>query len=513
MKRLMALLMALALLGISAGCGAAEDPAPGTGETQDLEGTLNLHLGGEPPSIDPAFATAGAGGAYAVQLFEGLTTLDKDLEVTAGAAANWTVGIAEDGLPLYTFSLREDAKWSDGRAVTAQDFVFAWRRAADPATRADSAYLLYPIRGARQILEGTVTQGEDGTAKTEYLKPEELGVFAVDEHTLEVTLEGPCPYFLQLLTLPVFFPVREDAVEKSPLGWTGTPETCLSNGPYKLGRWNHDCSMTMERSELYWGDTQESPRVLNFVLSQDDGALFQDFESGRLLLAGSYPPVERDALKEAGTLAEVPMLGTYYYAFNTQKEPWDKPELRRAVALALDRRALADTGDFGRLAAAGLVPPGVPDREPGGDFRAAAAPFFAQDPQQDLDLAKTLLAEAGYPGGTGLPALTFLTNDTPGHVEMANLAAGMLEENLGITVNVRALGWEQFQAAKAEGEWDLVRGGTMGVVRDAYAFLDAFVTGSPQNDGLYTSEAYDAAVAGSRAAEEPEERLPATPAS
>ena len=507
MKRLVSLILALILAGACAGCG--ETPQPGTEATVTQADTLNLHLGAEPASIDPAYATSGGGGSYAVQLFEGLTTLDKHLQVIGGMAEDWTVGENEEGLPLYTFTIREGALWSDGRPVRAQDFVFAWQRAVDPATEADSAYLLYPIRNARQILEGVTTEKEDGSTQTEYLEPTELGVYAVDDQTLEVTLEGPCPYFLELLTLPIFYPVREDTVTQSPLGWTNTAETCLTNGPYMFKEWNHDRSLSMVVNDGYWDFDPTSPLGLHFVLSDDDAAVYEDFSQGRLLMASTFPPLERDALTQTGTLTQVPRLGAYYYAFRTgetAQEALQDPNVRKAISLAVDREAIAATGNFGRVAAAGLVPYGVPGPGRGEDFRKTGKAYFSGH-EQDLARAKDLLAAAGYPGGAGFPTITFLTNDTPGHVEIAEAVARMLQEGLGITMEVKALGWDDFEAARAGEDWDLVRGGALGQVRDAYAFLDTFVTDGPRNDGGFSNEDYDKAVGDSMTAETQAERL------
>ena len=217
MKRLFAALLA-GLMLLSA-CSAPEEPEPepqGTGYTRNDALTVNLHLGGEPSTLDPAFATPGDGGSYVLHLFEGLTALSWDGKAGPAAAESWETEEDKNGLPVYTFTLRENY-WSDGTPVTAEDFVYAWLRVLDPVAPTPNAYQLYPIHNAQRYHEGVPANGEDGEATVEYtVKPEEVGIEAVDEKTLKVTLEGPCPDFAELLALPPWCPVQKAAVEANP---------------------------------------------------------------------------------------------------------------------------------------------------------------------------------------------------------------------------------------------------------------------------------------------------------
>ena len=269
MKRFLAALTAGLLL--LAACSAPEPESPpepelpGTGHTAEGALTLNIHLGGEPASLDPAYATADDGGSYVLHLFEGLTALGPDGKARPAAAESWELEEDEDGLPVYTFTLREEALWSDGEPVEAEDFVYAWQRVLDYQAPTPNAYLLYPIRNAQRYREGVPVQGDDGTSTYENtLEPKDLGLEAVDERTLKVTLEGPCPDFLELLAQPAFCPVRQDIVEENPESWSQSAATCVGNGRFLLQEWKHDQSLTMVWNDQ---DGEEPDSVVFLILS------------------------------------------------------------------------------------------------------------------------------------------------------------------------------------------------------------------------------------------------------
>ena len=506
-KRIFSVLTALALV-LAAGCSAPEEePAPqGTGAAESGALTLNIHLGGEPSSIDPAFVTADDGGSYALHLFEGLVAMGPGLEPAPAAAESWTVEEDEDGLPVYTFTLREGAVWSDGTPVTAQDFVYAWRRVLDPDSPSPSAYQLYPIHNAQAYHEGVATQGEDGATTIQHsVEPDELGIEAVDDATLRVTLEGPCPDFLSLLTLPAYCPVRQDVVEANPDTWTQAPETCIGNGRYMLKEWNHDRNLSLVWNDQHWDPQEPASTFLNFILSDDTQAVFADFSAGLIQYASAVPSLERAAQEEAGTLTQLPRAGVYYYYFNCGSEPFDDPLVRRAISLAIDREALAQAMGEDLAPAFGLVPDGIPDTLAGEDFSQVEPPI-SQDAAANLAEAQELLAEAGYPGGAGFPQLTFLANQSEAHEEAARQVQQMLAEGLGIDMQILALSTQEYQEALAGGDWDMTRGGLMGYRLDPAPYLDGWSADASANYGGFSSENYEALLEASWSApEEPEE--------
>ncbi len=496
MKRILAVLTAALMVWAAAGCSSQEEvPEPqGTGATDDSSLTLNIHLGGEPSSIDPAFVTADDGGSYALHLFEGLTAMNQNLEPVAAAAESWTVEENDEGLPVYTFTIREGAVWSDGQPVKAQDFFYAWQRVLDPNGSSPNAYQLYPIHNAQAFREGVLTQQEDGSSAIEHtLSAEDLGIEVVDESTLKVTLEGPCPDFLSLLTLPAYCPVRQDVVEANPDTWTQSSATCIGNGRYMLKEWNHDRNLSLVWNDQHWDSQEPGSTFLNFILSGDTQAVYTDFTAGRIQYASSVPGLERSAQEEAGTLTQLPRAGVYYYYFNCAKAPFDNPLVRQAISLAIDRDALAQAMGTDLAPAFGLVPDGIPDSLAGKDFSQVEPPI-SRDTQGNIAKAQEMLAEAGYPGGAGFPQFTLLVNksDLNLHEEAAQLVQEMLAENLGIDMVINALPTQEFQEALAGENWSMARGGLVGYRLDPSAYLDSWGTDTAANYSGFASEDYDA---------------------
>ncbi|MCI8653906.1 MAG: peptide ABC transporter substrate-binding protein [Angelakisella sp.] len=489
MKRLFAALLA-GLMLLSA-CSAPEEPEPepqGTGYTRNDALTVNLHLGGEPSTLDPAFATPGDGGSYVLHLFEGLTALSWDGKAGPAAAESWETEEDKNGLPVYTFTLRENY-WSDGTPVTAEDFVYAWLRVLDPVAPTPNAYQLYPIHNAQRYHEGVPANGEDGEATVEYtVKPEEVGIEAVDEKTLKVTLEGPCPDFAELLALPPWCPVQKAAVEANPDTWSQSPSTCVTNGAFLLREWTHDQSLVLLRNDQHPSGELE-PTFLNFVLSEDAEALYNDFQAGRLQYASTIPTLSRPEAEDAGTLSLVPRAGVYSYLFNTEKAPFDDERVRRAISLAIDREALTKEVGVDLVSAYGLVPNGIADTRTRKDFCKTEPPLEARP--SNLTEAQRLLKEAGYPGGAGFPQLRFITNDSPAHLAAAETIRQQLAEGLGIDMAISALSTQDFQAAREGDGWDLARAGSVGSRIDPAPYLMGWTAASGANYGGFQNEDYD----------------------
>lgn len=506
MKKILAVLAAGLML--LAACSTPEPtPEPqGTGSTQEDGRTLNLHLGGEPSTIDPAYATADDGGSYVLHLFEGLTALDKDGNAAPAAAESWEVEEDDDGLPVYTFTLREGTTWSDGNPVKAEDFAYAWLRMLDPEGNFPNAYQLYPIQNAQRYREGVPVPGEDGEFTIELsVEPEEVGIEVTEEGALKVTLEGPCPDFLELLASPAWCPVRQDVVEANPTTWTQSAATCVTNGRYMLSQWNHDQNLLLVKNDQHW-DQREGATFLNFVLSEDAQAVYNDFAAGRLQYASAIPTLDRETEAAAGTFAQQPRAGVYYYIFNTAKAPFDDVRVRQAVSLAIDRTALTSEGTD--LAPAySLVPDGIMDTQQKREFSKVSAPID-RGVTANISTAQKLLSEAGYPGGAGFPQLRFITNDSPAHLEAAEKVRQMLADNLGIDMAISALSTADFQTSRAGDGWDMARGGMVGSRTDPAPYLEGWSIGGGSNYGSFSDEEYDRLLDYSRTAPEDPNDLP-----
>ncbi len=345
------------------------------------EGDIVYHLGATPKSLDPQKNNATDGADVIQHTFEGLTTKDKNGVIVPGMAESWTT--SEDGL-TWTFKLR-DAKWSDGKPVTAQDFVTGWSRAVDPLTECEYAYQIYNyVKNAQAIYEGNAT-------------PDTLGVKAVDDKTLEVTLEAPCGYFTQLTAFPTYYPVRADVVKNE--AWANKPATYISNGPYVLTKFELQNEIVIEKNPNYWNAaSMPCPKVI-MKLTDDDAAALAAFESGEMDIAETFPPEETQRMKDAGFFNVKPILGTYFIVINLEGDSdfLKDPKVRLALALAVDRDYIIEVAQNEAVPAFEFVPAGVPDAD-GTDFISKnGGPLFGTgDYATDLATAKQLLKEAGY---------------------------------------------------------------------------------------------------------------------
>jgi oligopeptide transport system substrate-binding protein len=293
MKRLLVLIITLlTLTALLTGCA-------NTPKTTGSDNVIRATIASEPKTLDPSLNNALDGGNYILCAFEGLTRIGKDGNIVAGAAESWET--SPDGL-VWTFHIRKDAKWSDGKDVTANDFIYAWKRTVDPKTAADYAYYIYFIKNGEKINAG---EADIDT----------LGVKALDEKTLEVTLENPCPFFTEIVAFPALVPQREDIVSADKDKWALNPSTYIGNGPYKLTAWEHDSKITFEKNDNYWDkDSIVAPKI-EWYLMNDQNAILSAFKNGQVVYAKNIPSDELAAEKQAGNLKIQPLLGTYYLDF------------------------------------------------------------------------------------------------------------------------------------------------------------------------------------------------------
>lgn len=271
------LLLFISSLFLFASCG---------GGNKFEEGVLRLNVGPEPQSIDPTLNSAIDGSMYIIHAFEGLAQKDKEGKIVGGVAESWD--ISENGTK-YVFHIRSNAKWSDGKPVVADDFVYSWRRAADPKTAANYSYQMEPLKNAKKI-----TAGE--------MPVESLGVKAIDDNTLEVTLEAPTPYFDQLMAYPVYFPLRKDIIEANPDTWTMSADTYIGNGPFKMTEREIDSKIVMEVNTNYWNRSIIVPKKLIFILMDNPTSVVAGIKDGSIYFSDRVPTQDMDTLKEEGYL-------------------------------------------------------------------------------------------------------------------------------------------------------------------------------------------------------------------
>ena len=471
-----------AALMLLAGCGEEEasvTPAP------VVESALNIQLGGEPESLDPAFAQTAAEQSYLLHILEGLVTLSEGMEPVPAVAESWQKGLNDEGLTVYTFQLSDQAKWSDGQAVTPQDFIYAWKRVLSPETASPLAYELYPILNAQAVAEGT-------------MEADELGVSASEDGALMVTLGWDCPDFLTRLASPVFAPLREDVVSANPEGWANDVEQYPCNGPYQIEKWLHDQSLTLTANDQYRDPQAAATETINFVLSDDQQAVAEAYRNGTILFAKTLPLLELEEAEDS-QLCHQPLMGTYSLVFRAGREGYGDPLVRQALSMVLNRNELTAQLRDGSTAAEALIPQGTTGEE--GDFRKEGGALLESYGEDSSEAALELLREAGWENPSELPTLVYLTNDSSLHTRIAEYVCGVWEQKLGLKTEIQILGWNDYRQALTEGDFDVTRSAFLSTHTDPGAFLLGWITDGAQNVTGYSSAAFDQLVAGGYGAE------------
>lgn len=439
--------------------------------------TLIRNNGAEPQSLDPHKIEGVPESNVSRDLFEGLLiTSPKDGHPIPGVAESWD----NKDFKVWTFHLRKDAKWSNGEPVTAQDFVYSWQRLVDPNTA--SPYASYPqyghILNVDDIIEGKK-------------KPSELGVKAIDDHTLEVTLSEPVPYFYKLLVHPSLSPVNKAAVEKFGEKWT-QPANIVSNGAYKLKDWVVNERIVMERNPQYWDNKKTVINQVTYLPISSEVTDVNRYRSGEIDMTYNNLPIElfQKLKKEIPKEVRVdPYLCTYYYEINNQKAPFNDVRVRTALKLGLDRDIIVNKVKAqGDLPAYGYTPPytdGAKLTEP---------EWFSWTQEKRNEEAKKLLAEAGYSKDKPL-TFDLLYNTSDLHKKLAIAAASIWKKNLGVNVKLVNQEWKTFLDTRHQGNYDVARAGWCADYNEPTSFLNTMLTGSSMNTAHYKSPAFDAIMA------------------
>ena len=539
MKKTLSLLLSLVfVVSLLAGCGnpgtttatPTPDANPETSGTPAPEGTpapsaggpfeITLNIASEPQSIDPALNSAVDGAIMLGHMFEGLMKW-KDSEVetpgsdgtctnaelTEGQAESYEKVVNDDGTVTYTFKIRSDARWSDGKPVTAGDFVYSWQRLVTPETAADYNYMIDSVVNANEIMAGD-------------MDPTELAVSAPDDSTFVVTLTSDLPYFLEVCAFPATFPVRQDVTTKedgTPNDqWTFDVATYLCNGPYKLTAWNHNSEIVMEPNEQYYDVANLGPDKITFKLMDDQNAMLSGFNSGELDFIEDVPQAELPSLIASGDLKIVDYIGTYYVCYQTQKAPFDDPRVRQAFTLAVNRTFIVDkVTQAGQVPANGFVPAGVYDAagSTGDDFRTVGGAYYSIEGDADYsyeancEKARELLAEAGYPNGENFPVVEYLYNTSDAHKAVAEALQNMWETELGVKVTLNNQEWAVFLQTRKDGNYSIARNGWIADYNDPMSFLDMWLTGGGNNDAQYANADYDAKIQEAKNTTDPAARM------
>lgn len=451
------------------GCGSGESNISLGNRT----GILYWGNGTEPASLDPHIATGVPEHHIMSSVMEGLVLKDrKSLEPRPGVAESWT--ISDDGR-IYTFKLRDDARWSNGDPHIANDYVWSWWRALQPALGNQYAYMLFPIKNAKRYYDRETEDFGD------------VGVKALDQRTLQVTLTNPTPYFLQLLDHYSLFPVHQATIEKfGKADQRGTrwsyEGNLVSNGPFKLDEWKINRHITVTRNLHYWDNDNVALNGIVFKPVENTVTEERMFRAGQLHVTSNVPADKISTYRKSNSteLKIAPYLGTYFYRLNIKTPQLQDRRVRRALGMAIDREKLVENiTKGGQIPAYTMTPPGTMGYYP--------TSTLAFDPEG----AKNLLSEAGYPNGEGFPAIEILYNTNEGHRKIAVALQEMWKDYLNIDIKLLNQEWKVYLATESAGDYQISRGGWIGDYVDPNNFLDMFLCGGGNNRTGWCNEEYD----------------------
>lgn len=436
-------------------------------------GELNIFMASEPDHIDPALNSTVDGGCLAVNSFEGLMRYNAKGELEPACAESYEV--SEDGL-TYTFTMRDGLKWSNGAALDAKDFEYAWKRLANPDTAADYSYLCAMFAGydeTKGLADDDVVASEDGK-------------------TLTVKLAAVTPYFLDLCAFPSFFPVYQDVVDNNADWANDAGDNFVTNGAFTLKEWNHDSSMVYVKNPNYWDAANVTVDTMNVMLTSDDVSAYTAYQNGDLDFIDTVPTAEIEAAKKTGEFYTVDNLGTYYAGFNINSKIYSDLGLddeqaavfRHAICLLIDRQYIIDTiaqGD--QKIATTFIPEGVTDGN-GGEFKNKD--YYGTDYDANVEEAKQLLESIGLydtnSGSLTQPVeFTYLTNNSESNVKIGEAIQADLS-TVGINLKIDQQEWNVFLNARKEGQFDFAREGWIMDYNDPINMLEMFTSNSGNND-------------------------------
>ncbi len=474
-------LMSLILVG----CGPGERSETSNEELK----ILKITVGAEPEDIDPHVVTGVPEHHIIAALTEGLVAEDPvDLHPVPGVAEKWEV--SEDG-KVYTFQIRENAKWSNGDPVTSTDFAESYKRILTPALASKYAYMLFVMEGAEDYSTGKLKDFS------------KVGVKVINKQTLQIKLNAPTPYFLSLLNHYTWFPVhistvkKYDGLTKRGSGWT-KPENFVGNGAFNLKSWTLGRKLVVEKSPTYWDAKSTKLDEIHFFAIELETTQENAFRAGQLhnIYNLHIDKVATYKKEHADELRIKPHLASYFYRFNVNKKPCDDVRIRQALTMAIDRESIVKNVTKGeQMASTFFTPPGV------GGYTARAR--F----KEDVGEAQKLLAQAGYPNGEGFPSLELLYNTTEGHRIIAEAIQQMWKKNLNINVTLQNQEWKVYLDRQRQMDYQISRAGWTGDYPDPNTFLDMWTSWSQQNQTGWSDTKYDALIRKAAITKDPDARL------
>lgn len=436
---------------------------------------LFINAGEEPKTIDPTLS--GNDFVYPRHAFETLIIKGKDGNLKNGVAESFD--ISQDGLK-YTFILRTNSKWSDGKIVTANDFVYALRRAADPLSGAEYTSFIEYVKNASSILAGK-------------LPKEILGVRDIDDYTLEIELESPTGYFLDILTYPIFAPVRRDIIEKYGDDWTLNPETYIGNGAFIMTEKSPDSRIVMIKNTNYWNKDDIIPEKITFVMMQDPTLALAGIKEGSLDFSVKVLSQDIENLKKQEILDIAPYYSTVAFGINDTDRILKDKRIRKALSLAIDRNYIVEKVALtAKSPTSAWVPVGAYDVQ--GDFRENGGEYLDISKEgylNNIAMAKKLMAEAGYPNGEGFPVLEYKTTSDLIYIQVAEAIQQMWKENLGIDLQISSMEWAAYQQMRIEKNYQIMRTIWIGDYSDPMTFLENYLSYRPQNYAGYSNIIFD----------------------
>jgi oligopeptide transport system substrate-binding protein len=476
-KRIITMIAGLLL----AGCGTGTDSGGPEKESLMIGGPSGKELaekqvfrknnGSDPGTLDPHRAEGVPASNVLRDLYEGLVSEAPNGDYIPGVAESWT--ISEDG-KAYRFKIRDEAVWSNGDRVVAEDFVFSLRRSVDPKTLSNYSSMLYPIKNARDVVLGKAPTNK-------------LGVTAESEKTLLIELEEPTPYFISLLTHSTTYPVHPASVKEHGSLFT-RPENMISNGAFTLKDWRIQDYILLKRNEKYWDNPSTTLNEVYYYPLDNPDASLRRYRANELDFTDTTPSEQLPWIKKnlKGELKITPYFGSYYYGFNNSKPPFkDNPELRMALSLAVNRTIITDIVlGAGQIPAFTFVPP-VKEYQ-------GRQPEWAKLTQKEREeLAKELYAEAGYSASNPL-SIEIIYNTSENHKRVALAVTSMWKKTLGVETKLRNQEWKVFlETRRLQEETEVFRGGWIGDYDDPYTFSELLHSENEMNHSGYASEKYD----------------------
>lgn len=471
------------------GCGGSKQDDSKAGLKSKHEDMMIANLTAEPKTIDPALNNTVEGSTIIYNIFEGLVRIGEDNKPEPGMAEKWDI---KDNGKKYIFHLRDGLKWTDDTPITAQDFKYGILRVLDPSVGSAYSYHAFCIKNGKAY-------------NSKKAKAEDVGVKVIDDKTLEIDLEYSVPYFLDILSWHLLLPLKQEMVEKNPKGWASDPATLVSNGPFKISEWKNNDYIMLEKNPNYWDAKNVKLKKLKLAMITNNNTALTAYKTGDVDLITEIPAVQLPKLIKSGEAKANPQLGPYFFCVNVTKKPLDDARVRKALSLAIDREAIVKSVlRGGQKVSDGFIPYEVPDGENEKDFRSNGKKYI--DSKANVDEAKKLLAEAGYPDGKGFPEISILYNTSEMHKSVTEAIQAMWKKNLGINIKLTNQEYKVFVSTRAQGDYEIARHGYIADFFDAGSLFDLWTTDSPNNSAKYSNPKYDEIVTKAAKEQDPAKR-------